>query len=73
MNEAHFKEIEKVLLYISDARERAERGVKSLSGSGAEPHLIAALEDSQATLTELHRHLMRSTYFSVGDQDRLAV
>lgn len=73
MNESHFKEIEKVLLYVSDARERAERGAKALGRDGADPHLTAALAEAEHGLAELHRTLMQSTYFAVPGPDRLAV
>lgn len=77
MNEAHFSEIEKVLLYVSDARQRADRAAKAIQKSGAEPHLVAALEDASKSLLGLHRTLMQSTYYAVVDgapgQDRLAV
>ena len=65
MNEAHFAEIEKTLLYISDARERAERAVRALAKDEAEAHLVHALEDTERELAELHRRLMQATYFAV--------
>lgn len=73
MNEAHFGEIEKVLLYVSEARERAERARRELATSGAEPHLIAALAASEAALLAEHRRLMQSTFYAVPGQERLAV
>lgn len=73
MNEAHFGEIEKVLLYVSEARERAERARRELSKTGAEPHLIGALRASEAALLAEHRRLMQSTFYAVTDQERLAV
>lgn len=74
MNEAHFGEIEKVLLYVSEARERAERARLALVKDGAEPHLIAALQDSEDCLRSEHRRLMQRTYYAVPqDQHRLAV
>lgn len=65
MNEAHFAEIEKTLLYVSDARKRAEKAIKELRKDGAEAHLIAALEDAEGELEALGRHLMQKTYFAV--------
>lgn len=77
MNEAHFSEIEKVLLYVSDARQRADRAAKTIAKSGAEPHLVAALEGASNSLRALHRTLMQSTYYAVVEdasgQDRLTV
>jgi hypothetical protein len=77
MNEAHFSEIEKVLLYITDARERAAKAAQELAKVGAEPHLVSSLEETERSLKDLHRTLMQSTYFAVveppSDQERLAV
>lgn len=49
MNGAHFSEIEKVLLYISEARERAERARLSLIKGAAEAHLVGALKEIERT------------------------
>jgi hypothetical protein len=65
VNEAHFGEIERALLYVSEARERSERAARALAKDGAEPHLVDALEDAERELTEVHRHLMQATYFAV--------
>jgi hypothetical protein len=68
VNEAHFAEIEKALLYISDARRRAERAAKELRRDDAEPHLVEALEAAERELEALGRHLMQQTYFAVPKQ-----
>lgn len=73
MNEAHFSEIEKVLLYISEARERAERARLAITKDGAEPHLIAALKASEDLLRAEHRRLLQQTFYAKPDQERLAV
>ncbi|MGH2996348.1 MAG: hypothetical protein ACRDON_00320 [Gaiellaceae bacterium] len=65
MNEAHFAEIEKALLYVSEARERAERAARSLRRDDAEPHLVEALEEAERELERLGRTLMQRTYFAV--------
>jgi septation ring formation regulator EzrA len=65
MNEAHFAEIEKTLLYISDARERAERALKTLEKDGAAAHLVEALRSGEAELAALHKRLLQQTYFAV--------
>jgi hypothetical protein len=73
LNEAHHGEVEKVLLYISEARERAERARLSLARDDAEPHLVAALEQSEDCLRKEHRRLLQSTFYAVPAQERLAV
>ncbi len=65
MVEAHFAEIEKTLLYISEARQRAERATAALRRDDAESHLIAALEEAERELEALGRKLMQQTYFAV--------
>lgn len=73
MNEAHFREIEKVLLYVSEARERAAKAARLLAKGDAEPHLTAALEAAEQELQQLHRRLMQGTYWAIPEAQRLAV
>ncbi len=72
-NEAHHGEVEKVLLYISEARERAERARLVLVRDGAEQHLAAALKESEERLRQEHRRLPQTTFYAVPDDERLAV
>ncbi len=75
VSENHLSEVEKTLLYISEARERAGRARTVLESSDAEPHLIAALKATEQTLADEHKKLMQRTFFAVqsGDQECLAV
>jgi len=75
MSESHLSEVEKTLLYISEARERAERARAALDGAGAEHHLIAALKAAEEALADDHRKLMQRTFFAVpsSGQESLAV
>ncbi len=73
-NEAHLGEVEKVLLYVSEARERAARASAQLERSGAPEHLVAALKDTQDRLEDDHRKLMQGTFFALPSrQDQLVV
>jgi hypothetical protein len=65
MNEKHFAEIEKTLLFVSEARQRAERAGKLLSKDDAEAHLVEALRMAEQELALVHRRLMQQTYFAV--------
>ena len=65
VNEAHFAEVEKTLLFVSEARQRAERAAKGLGKDGADEHLVEALEEAEQELAAIHRRLMQSTYFAV--------
>lgn len=74
VNEAHISEVERVLLYVSEARERAERARALLAKDGAEPHLVAALQESEERLRAEHSRLLQKTFYAVpGGQDKLAV
>lgn len=73
MIEAHMREVENVLLYVSEARQRAARARRALETGGAEPHLVAAVADAESSMTEEHRRLMQATYFAVpADQQKLS-
>jgi hypothetical protein len=65
MTDSHSAEIEKTLLYISEARKRAAKTVKSLRAEGADDHLVEALENTERELEALGRKLMQQTYFAV--------
>ena len=73
MNEDHFREIERVLLYVAEAQERAAIAARTLAKGSAESHLVAALGDAADELSGLHRRLMQGTYWAVPAGERLAV
>jgi hypothetical protein len=64
--EAQMAEVEKTLLYISEARQRSERAARELEQSGGEQHLIDALRNSTEALSDAHRQLMQATFFAVS-------
>ena len=65
MNEEHYLEIDAVMLYLESARARAERAAKTLRGNDGEEHLVEALEQTQAELSDLARRLRQGTFFAV--------
>ncbi len=70
MNATHLEEVEKTLLLISHARERAERSARTIRREGGASRLAVALEEADRQLLAIHGELMRSSYF--GDaQDQL--
>jgi hypothetical protein len=74
MNERNSSEVEKVLLYISDARTRARTAADSVRKDGADPHVVEALIDAERELGELHRKLAQGTYYAVPESTlKLAV
>lgn len=74
MTEAHGSEVERVLLFISDAQARARRASARIEKEGGEQHLIEALREAQGELGALHRRLMQGTYYAVPEAaQRIAV
>jgi hypothetical protein len=70
VNAAHLEEVEKTLLLISHARERAERSARAIRDEDAGSELAVALEEADRRLLAVHGELMRSSYFG-GAQDQL--
>jgi hypothetical protein len=60
LDEKHYGEIDVVLLYIEDARRRAERSAAELRAGGAEDFLVEALEQVQDDLSETAKRLPRA-------------
>jgi len=65
MTEAHSSEVERLLLYISDARDRAAKSVDAVERTDGEPHIVDALQDAQRQLDELHRLLTQRTFYAI--------
>lgn len=65
MDEAHFGEIDAAMLYIEEARARTERAIAALRATGADEHLIEALERTQEELSDVARRLRQGTLFAV--------
>lgn len=70
MTEAESSEVEKVLLFISDAQERARRAADRIEKDEAEPHVVEALRVASDELSALHRRLMQGTYYAVPTVER---
>ena len=64
-DEAEFLEIHSVMLYVEEARRRTERAIAALRESGAEEHLIEALERSEDELRDVAKRLRQGTFFAV--------
>ena len=65
LDEKHFADIDVVMLYVEEARRRAERAAAELRRDGAEPHLAEALERSEEELSDVARRLRQGTFFAV--------
>lgn len=65
LDEQHFAEIDVAMIYIEEARARTERAAVTLRGTGADDHLVEALERTQAELSDVARRLRQGTLFAV--------
>ena len=68
MDEQYFAEIDVAMLYIEEARARAERAVATLRKSGAHEHLVEALVHAEDELSEVGRRLRQGTLFAVPSE-----
>ncbi len=64
MDDQDFEEIDVVMMYIEEARSRAERAAKALQKAEAEPHLVEALEQARQQLSDTQRLLLQRTHFA---------
>ncbi len=64
VDEASFKRIESTMLYLEEARARADRAVAEMREIGAEVHLIEATEKVRDDVADLARHYRHRTYFA---------
>jgi hypothetical protein len=65
MTESESKEVEKVLLHISDARARTRRAADALEKEGAARHVVDSLRSTERELASMHRALSQATYYAV--------
>jgi hypothetical protein len=65
LDEQHFAEVDVAMLYIEEARSRAERAVDALHKSGAEEHLVEAVAKAETELSDVGRRLRQGTLFAV--------
>ena len=65
LDELHFAEFDVAMLYIEEARSRAERAADALRKADAEPHLVEALERAEDEISEVARRLRQGTLFAV--------
>lgn len=65
MDERHFAEIDAAMMYIEEARARAERAATTLRAEGADAHLIDALDEARVQLSDVARVLRQGTLFAV--------
>jgi hypothetical protein len=67
MIEAHSSEVERLLLVISDARDRARCTADQVALDGAPAHVVAALRTAERELAGVSRTLMQQTFYAVTE------
>jgi hypothetical protein len=60
----HLEAVEKTLLLLSEARERAEAAARRLRAGDAPSHVVVALETTDSALVGLYNDLTRDALFS---------
>lgn len=65
LDEQHFEQIDVAMLYIEEARARTERAADALRKSGAEPHLVEAMDRAEREISDVARRLRQGTLFAV--------
>lgn len=70
MKEVHSSEVERVLLHIGHACDRAKRGAQAVGKDGDDPEVAKALAEAADELSLVYRRLSHSTYYAI-DEDGL--
>ena len=65
LDEQYFEQIDHAMLYIEEARARAEKAAAMLRKLGADEHLVEAMENSERELSDVARRLRQGTLFAV--------
>lgn len=65
MDEHHYAEIDVALLYVEEARSRAEKAAEKLRSAGADEYLIEALDRARDQLSATQKELVQGTLFAV--------
>lgn len=68
-DEGHVRDVERVMLYIAEARQKARQIADALEKDGAEPRYVEALRDAAEALWAEHNRLLNRTHFYVTEED----
>jgi predicted ABC-type transport system involved in lysophospholipase L1 biosynthesis ATPase subunit len=69
MTERESREVERILLHVSDARSRTHDAAERLGKDGGAEHVVEALRSAEQQLATLHRSLSQATYYAVSNDD----
>ncbi len=69
MNEGHSSEVERVLVHVGHASDRAKRAAAQVAKDRADPHVVKALEDAANELSQVYRRLAQATYYAIPSDD----
>lgn len=68
-DEAHFRQVERALLYADDAARRILGIADELSRDGCDPGLVDALRSGSESIREEHRTMIKRVYFRAPQAD----
>ncbi len=69
MVERESREVERILLHVSDARSRTRDAAERLGKEGDAEHVVEALRSAEQQLAVLRRSLSEATYHAVSNED----
>lgn len=74
--EDHLREVDRVLLYVAEARLKAAEIAATLESEQADERFVVAVREAAEAMEAEHKRLMNATFYSVpanrdlGDLDR---
>lgn len=71
VTEQQSAEVERVLLHVSDARERARVAAEHVSRQAGNANVVEALRETERTLDALHHRLTQRTLYAASDDETL--
>jgi hypothetical protein len=66
VTEQQLSEIERVLLYVGDARSRAARAASELARAGAPAYAVDAVRETEERMAKAYRTLSQRTYYRIA-------
>jgi hypothetical protein len=67
--ESHLREVERAMLYIAEARLKADVVADALEKDGADARHVTALRDAAEALRAEHNRLLSRTHFHVPEDE----
>ncbi len=68
MTQRESREVERILLHVSDARTRAHHAAEKIEREGGAEDVVGALRSAEQELAQLHRTLSQATYYAIPSE-----